>query len=638
MAMKAKIWQQLQRELKIWRIGALPGVVIIGLVVVARLMGALQQPEWMAFDLFLRWRPVEPIDDRVVIVGINEADIRRVGRYPIPDRDIAELITTLKTYQPAAIGLDIFRDLPVEPGHAELVRVFQTTPNLIAIDKVLPDRSGATVNPPPALPIEQVGFADALMDADGKLRRSLLGTFTAKGDFRFSLSIQLASIYLKQQGLALENGIIDRQAMRFGQAELTRFRPNTGSYVNADAGGNQILVNFRSGHDRFRILSMQDIQSGQVNPDWLRGQVVLVGVTAPSVKDIVSSTAIASDNPALIYGIEIQAHVISQLISTVLDSRPLIRVWADGWEYAWILIWGFLGISLGRWIHSPLQVLLGLAIASLALIGISYYLLIFGWWVPVVPALLTLVLNGAGLTTLLFYRYEQNLQIRLQERQLIIDHTFNAIHNGPLQSLAGILRQVQTQPTDAEELLPDLKQLNHDLRAVYESVRQESLGQGSSFYLSHDRQLDLQTPMHEILYEVYTSVLERNFHCFKTLKVKVVKFEPLDERHLNLEQKRGLCRFLEEALCNTGKHAIGVTRLEVLCMRNQDQNIIRVIDNGKGVHPTSQPVKNMGGLGTRQAENLAKQLSGKFQRYPRDPQGMVCELTWSVVRFWFWHF
>jgi CHASE2 domain-containing sensor protein len=636
--MKAKIWQQIQRELKIWRIGALPGIVIIGLVVVARLMGALQQPEWMAFDLFLRWRPVEPIDDRVVIVGINEADIRRVGRYPIPDRDIAALITTLKTYQPAAIGLDIFRDLPVEPGHAELVRVFQTTPNLIAIDKVLPDRSGATVNPPPALPIPQVGFADALMDADGKLRRSLLGTSTAKGDFRLSLSIQLASIYLKQQGLTLENGIVDRQAMRFGQVELTRFHPNPGSYVNADAGGNQILVNFRSGHDRFRILSMQDIQSGQVNPEWLRGQVVLVGVTAPSVKDIVSSTAIASDNPALIYGIEIQAHVISQIISTVLDGRPLIRVWADGWEYAWILVWGFLGISLGRWIHSPLQVLLGLAIASISLIGISYYLLIFGWWVPVVPALLTLVLNGAGLTTLLFYRYEQNLQIRLQERQLIIDHTFNAIHNGPLQALARILRQAQTQPTDAEELLPDLKQLNHDLRAVYESVRQETLGQGSSFYLSHDRQLDLQIPMHEILYEVYTSVLERNFHCFKTLKVKVVKFEPLDERHLNLEQKRGLCRFLEEALCNTGKHAMGVTRLEVLCMRNQDQNIIRVIDNGKGVHPICQPAKDMGGLGTRQAENLAKQLSGKFQRYPRDPQGMVCELTWSVARFWFWHF
>ncbi len=91
---------------------------------------------------------------------------------------------------------------------------------------------------------------------------------------------------------------------------------------------------------------------------------------------------------------------------------------------------GILGISLGRFLRSPLKILLSLTGASIALIAISYGLIIWGWWVPVVPALLVLVLNGAGLTASLFYRYEQDLRTRLQERQLIIEHTFNAFTTG----------------------------------------------------------------------------------------------------------------------------------------------------------------------------------------------------------------
>jgi adenylate cyclase len=37
--------------------------------------------------------------------------------------------------QPRAIGLDIYRDLPVEPGHEKLVQVFKSTPNLIGNSK-----------------------------------------------------------------------------------------------------------------------------------------------------------------------------------------------------------------------------------------------------------------------------------------------------------------------------------------------------------------------------------------------------------------------------------------------------------------------------------------------------------------------
>jgi len=100
----------------------------------------------------------------------------------------------------------------------------------------------------------------------------------------------------------------------------------------------------------------------------------------------------------LIYGVEIEAHATSQIVNAVLNGRPLLHIWSEGWEYVWILAWG-LGIAL---IDSsiPWKTLLSIGVASVGLVGICYGLLILSWWVPVVPALLALC--GAGLTLLFF--------------------------------------------------------------------------------------------------------------------------------------------------------------------------------------------------------------------------------------------
>lgn len=608
---------------------------MISTILIARMSGAFQFLEWAALDAVLRFRPSEPLDDRIAIVGIREEDIRGAGKYPIPDGTLAQLINTIQSYRPAVIGLDIFRDLPVEPGHAELLKTFQASKNLVVVEKVVPDY-GFTVNAPVGIASEQVGFADALLDEDGKLRRSLLGTLSDQGDYRLSLSVRLAEGYLKTKGLALDNGIHDPDAMRFGRTELPRVDPNSGGYVRTDAGGNQMLINFRSGRHPFRMLTLQDLQRG-VNPEWLRGKVVLIGYTAPSVKDVVNSAAIVTDNPALIYGVEVQAHVVSQIISGVLDGRPLLKSWADGWEYIWIIGWGIVGIGIGRLVRSPLKSVGSLAIACFILIGGSYGLLLTGWWVPVVPALLVLVLNGAGLAA--FYRYDETLRSRLDDRQIVIDQTFDAIHNGPLQSLAKLLRQVKENPS-MQPLAGELQDLNRELREVYEVVRREALMQENTLlFLEQERPLDLQASLHKTLYEVYQTVLERDFPGFKTLKLKVVKFEPITEHYLSADQKRGLCRFLEEALCNVGKHAINATRLEVTCIREPMGNVIRVVDNGSFTASIVEREKSSsGGFGTQQAKKLAKQLGGRFQRQPRDPQGTVCELTWHDRQHWLQRF
>lgn len=635
--MKCLRWQAVQAEINTWRRGALPGLVIIIGVMIARLTGSLQFLELVTLDKFLRLRPSEPIDQRIAIVGITEEDIRRTKTYPIPDGEIADLLKRLQTYQPAVIGLDIVRDIPVEPGHAELTSVFRTYKNVIGTEVALRDRSGFTVAPPPALPPEQVGFADAVLDIDGYQRRSLLGAHNPQQEYRFSLPLRIAERYLAMQNIKLENGIRDPEAMRFGSTELTRVKPNSGGYVGVDAGGNQILLNVRSGSMPFRVLSLAQIKAGQVNPDWIRGKIVLIGVMSFSAKDLANSGAIVGLNPGRVYGVEIQAHVTSQIISAVLDGRPLLQVWTREWEYLWIVVWGLLGISLGRFFRSPWSILLGLGVATVSLIGICYGLIIWGWWVPVVPAFLVLVLNGAGLTAALFYRHEQELRLRLEERQFVIEQTFNAIHSGPVQTLVGILKTAQSQEISSP-FLPDLQRLRQELRAIYESVQQEAIEPESHLRLGSAIELALQAPLHELLYKIYCNTLERELPYLKTIKHKIVQFDPLNTRHLRLEHKRGLCRFLEEALCNVGKHAVGATRLTVICTQEGNQQVIRVSDNGTHDESilSSRSLADSGkGLGTQLAKNLAKQLGGKFRRYPNQPKGMVCELTWSASRRWF---
>ncbi|MGB3531992.1 MAG: CHASE2 domain-containing protein [Microcoleaceae cyanobacterium] len=625
--MHRRIWCQLEKS-AVPGIGVLPGLLMIGLVICARLTGLLQIVELRTLDLFLRWRPTEPIDERIVIIGIDRADVETMGSYPIPDEDIAQLLGLLQQYNPAVIGLNIDRELPVEPGHEQLEAAFETNENLIAIESVLPP----LVLPPDGLASSQVGFDDYPLDADLSVRRQYLGIPTSDG-YKFSLSLRLADVYLKQQGFALGNGLRDENAMRFysekealGSIELPRLQANSGGYVGMDSGGVQVLVNYRSNRRSFRMLSLQDLKTNNFDPDWLRDRIIIIGVTDPNFDGPVKVFALSETDPPnqTINGVEFQAHAVSQIISAVLDGRPLLKSWCDLAEYLWIIVWAGVSIYLSyRRQRSPIQHFSELILASLGLLGISRILLMWGWWIPIIPPLLALVLGD--LACIAFKAYDQALRSRLNERQQTIERTFDVIHNGPLQTLASLLRQVQDGQIQTPQLLRGLDELNQEIRAVGERLKQEALSREESLYLSSKLTLDLKSPIHELFYQVYSSTLERDLPGFKTLKVRIRQFDVIEEEQLSLDDKRGLCRFLEEALCNVGKHATGVTRVSATGQQCQGWYTLCVTDNGPGIHSALK------GQGTKQVLNLKTRLKGKFKRESLSPKGTLCELSWPLM-------
>ncbi|HEY9711015.1 MAG TPA: CHASE2 domain-containing protein, partial [Oculatellaceae cyanobacterium] len=120
------MWKQLQKQIWEWRGVWTVAPTVAGIVIALRFLGWLQPWEWAALDQSFRWRPLEPTDKRIVIVGISEEDLKKVGQWPMTDAVLAKLLEKVKAQNPRAIGLDLYRDLSVAPGNAELVKVFET--------------------------------------------------------------------------------------------------------------------------------------------------------------------------------------------------------------------------------------------------------------------------------------------------------------------------------------------------------------------------------------------------------------------------------------------------------------------------------------------------------------------------------
>lgn len=141
--LKQLLWQ--------WRgvLLAVPNVTVI--VIILRLMGLLEFLELTALDQFFLLRPQQPVDERIIIVEINESNIRKLKGWPINDNVLARVLNNIKQQKPLAIGLDIYRDLPLNPGHQNLVNIFNTTPNLIGVEKLSNTSDSSAVKPPPEL-------------------------------------------------------------------------------------------------------------------------------------------------------------------------------------------------------------------------------------------------------------------------------------------------------------------------------------------------------------------------------------------------------------------------------------------------------------------------------------------------------
>jgi diguanylate cyclase (GGDEF)-like protein/PAS domain S-box-containing protein len=418
-------WKTLNQNLWGGRRVLLTSVGIASCVILIRLTGLIQGWELTTLDQFFQVRPSEPTDQRIVIVAIDETDLRKSGKYPIPDAQMAKLLQALQMAKPRLIGLDIYRDLLVEPGHAELLKIYHNSPNLIGIYHVGDDEK-PEIPPPPVLRDKgQFGFNNLIHDPDDKIRRGLLYWETRDHQKAVpSFALKLAIDYLRPEGLNPEAASGQKGALKLGKATFRRFEGHDGAYVLADDGGYQILLNLPGTGTTFQRVTMTQVLDGKVAPEIFRDRIVLIGYTAISLNDFAhtSYSGRLIGPPVAISDVEFHASVISQILYAAKDGRPLIHTWPDALEWLWIWVWSWMGARLSWKQRSLCSSGVAITLAGIFLLGISYGLFLLNGWLPVVPPLLAM--NGSAIAIL---GYLARRQEELQRSKEFLSTIINTI-------------------------------------------------------------------------------------------------------------------------------------------------------------------------------------------------------------------
>ena len=464
------MWQKLKKTLK-----QLPRYLFIapsvaGFIIVGSNIGLFRLLEWATLDQFFRLRAPEPIENRIAIITIDEPDIKYLQQWPMSDRIMAQLIRNIKAQNPSVIALDIYRDIPVEPGHQELIHEFQTTPNLIGIQKV----AGNPIAPPPTLDeLGQVAANDLLLDTDGKARRGIVLLGKPDGALIQGLGVQMALTYLEQQGVQLEALDTDKKIYALGQAKFVPLSSNDGIYNQEEMGGYQILINYRGGLDKFPHISLTEVLENRIPDDFLRYRLVFIGAIAPSLNDNYPTPYNSNllTPSELMSGVVINANLTSQIIGAALESRPMLRAVTKTFNWLYIIFWSVYTTIFGTlFIRKYWVTGCGILLAGVIIITISYVAFSLGWLIPVFTPMMTVL--SAAVVSIGFVLWE-NLMLSYRK----------------LADYAHTLEYKVTART------AELAQANEEISILNTKLKQENLRMGAELDVARQlQQLVLPKP------------------------------------------------------------------------------------------------------------------------------------------------
>jgi adenylate cyclase len=372
------------------------GLLVFSLVTLLRNTGSLEFLELAAYDLFVRMDGKLSRDNkRITLVEISEGDIRKTGHWPLPDATIAHAIKQLLRGAPRAIGVDIYRDIPVPPGTEELHSVFAANPHVIGV---------MTVGDKGIAPIEvikntdQAAFGDIVIDPDGIVRRGLLFLDDGQNSYT-SFALRLASLYLEKDGIGLQPDLANPQCLRLGGATIRPMEKSDGGYWDCDARGYQFLLDFQVPRSLFRTYSFSDLISGNIPEEAVKDRIVLIGVNAQSVKDHfftpVSKEDVAGEQ---VPGVVLHGMIADQFIRLALEKGIPMQAPHERLKHGWLLFWAILGSAIGFVTRSARRFTLFISGALLSLITIAYLAFTAGWWIPLVPPALSLFISTVVIT------------------------------------------------------------------------------------------------------------------------------------------------------------------------------------------------------------------------------------------------
>ncbi len=374
-------------------------------------VGILQGAELRTFDQLLSKNTAVEIDNRIIIIGETEPDIRRF-KYPLSDKILAEALQKIENAGARVIGVDKYRDVPVGVETKELKNVLQTYDNIVWIfftgnskQEFIPAPEILANNP------ERVGFNDLVEDSDGVSRRGLL-FMGIDGNNYYSFPLLLTLHYLAAENISAQS---DAQGnLSLNGVSLPPIDSNFGAYIAANTGGYQIMLNYPGLSQSFKFFTLSDLFDGKISSEMLRDKIVLIGGTAPSLQDYR-----LLPNEMKRFGVEYHAYFVSQLLNTAIKQNKPLRAWSNYNECLWMLLLCLVGAFTGLHRGSLLRLFI-LIVGEFAFLFVwNIVFLNEGWWAPLIAPMLGW---ASSLALSILYFSSQERAERRQLMQLFASH------------------------------------------------------------------------------------------------------------------------------------------------------------------------------------------------------------------------
>ena len=410
-------------------------------------IGVLQRLDDIIYDARLRATMPQTLDERIVIVDIDEKSLAEVGRWPWGRNKLADVVNELLDRQKAALlGFDVVfaeaddssglkrlkqlaqNEMRDQPGFADRLAQVQASLDYDAVfAKAIEerpvvmgyyftsDRDGRVngVLPQPVMGPESLqgrpikftswngyganidsiakaapmgGFFNSITEGDGVVRSiPLLAEY--KGQYYESLSL---AMFRALVGLPkVEPGFPQEKFLTRNYQGLESILLKQGAKSLAIPVDDRVatLVPFRgTGGVRggsFRYISAADVLAGRVAPGSLKDKIVLLGTTAPGLLDL-RVTPVGETYP----GVETHANVISGF----LDGKVFVKPdYAIGFEVVMLVLSG-LTLALALPMLSAPKAVAVSAVVIGALVGLNFWLyLSYGLVLPLASALVMAV-------------------------------------------------------------------------------------------------------------------------------------------------------------------------------------------------------------------------------------------------------
>ncbi len=367
-------------------------IFITTIVLGVRRFGALQALELLAYDWMVNLHSKNEIDPRLLVVEITDQDIEQQKNFPITDEVIAQVLKNLQQHQPKVIGFDLYREVAYPPGTKVLRKELQRD-NVVVIQLI--GSGDNSLSAPPGVAPEQIGFNDLVIDVeDDVLRRNLMYVQFGSEEVTemYSFSLRLSLEYLEDRNLEFK---VEDDYLQIGEAVFPDLKADSGNYQlkPSETLGKQILINYRSPNIA-QTVTLSEVLAGDVPANLIKDKIVLIGTSAPSIKDIYPTPYQGAQGS--MPGVMVHAQMVSQILSVVLDDASLFWFWSEWIEDLWIWGWSLLAAVIAWKLRHPLSIIIiGMVVVG-SLWGI--YLIIFaaGGWIPFVPAAIVFAVTTAS--------------------------------------------------------------------------------------------------------------------------------------------------------------------------------------------------------------------------------------------------